>query len=159
MKKLLALSALAHVAIFVLVMRAKPGPLPAPAIPRAETEEATIDLTPEPTAAPTAAVPMNLAVVPSSFYGVASVHEPSPVASATPAETAPYASNGTWVVFGPSLGLSGTGAINPFLGRGALPAGNGTGAAALSADPMYIPENKRATNASTAVGLSCALKP
>lgn len=154
LRRLLAVSAIAHVIVFALAMRIEvPRPV-APPIPALAQDEATIDLATEPIpTAPTAtAAPLAAEVVPSSFYGGGAVHEPTPMPSAAPApsaEPAPYASNGTWVVFGPSLGLGGTSEINPFLGRGALPAGSGTAGAgvAASADPMFVPENKRAEQA------------
>lgn len=71
---------------------------------------------------------------------------PAPPGFDTPPDTAPYASNGTIIVFAPNIGLGGA---NPFLVNG-VDAGSGSGhrpSSVASVDPMYVPPEKRAEQA------------
>lgn len=154
MKRVLVVSTLVHLAIFAGLARSSPRPIepPLPEAPSEEIAQIEIeiepDLLPVPSPSPVAAgEPLAMAIV---RPGARSEHrETAPVPSGldAPPDTAPYASNGTILVFSPSIGLGG--GPNPFLVRGAGVTGGGDGGAGApggvaSADPMYVPLEKRA---------------
>ncbi|MBX3231948.1 MAG: hypothetical protein KIT84_12280 [Labilithrix sp.] len=154
LRRVLVVSALAHVAVFALV-RGIEVPVEAvePAPPTYTPFEVGFDeIITEPSTAPAApapSAPLAMAVVPGSS-GPSTTESAASSEPAPPSEPAPVASNGTWIVSGLSLGIAAPGQINPFLGRGVLPAGSAetNGAATTAtADPMYIPEDKRAEQA------------
>lgn len=149
MKRVLLISVFAHLAVFAWVARTRVSVAP-PAPPvEAVKDEVTIEMESEvPTPAPS---------VTGETVAIAVVQQrppPGPVETApipsgldAPPDTAPYASNGTIIVFAPNIGLGGA---NPFLVNGVdAGSGNGTSRAgsAASIDPMYIPPEKRAEQA------------
>lgn len=148
MKRVLFLSALAHLAIFAWVYRPR-APETRPIV---EPEEPALEIEMEAVSAPSPA-PVStgetaaIMVAPQrpSAPGRAET-APAPSGFDTPPETAPYASNGTIIVFAPNIGVGGP---NPFLVNG-VDAGTGAGRGigpSASVDPMYIAPEKRAEQA------------
>lgn len=144
MKRVLVVSALAHVAIFAWLARA---PMPAPALPIVESkiDEVTIEMemeTPPPRSVATAAgEAVAIAVAPPRAVPGPIEATPIPSGVDAPPDTAPYAESGTILVFAPNIGVGGA---NPFLVSGVDSAAPGAPGGVASADPMYVPLEKRA---------------
>jgi hypothetical protein len=143
MRRVVLISALVHLAAFVWLARTPPPVLKPPSV-EAIHDEVTIEMEtePAPTAVPAArgdAVAIAVARERSAPGHVETA--PIPSGADAPVEAAPYASNGTIIVFAPNIGVGGP---NPFLLNG-VDGGRGASAGATaSADPMYVPLEKRA---------------
>jgi hypothetical protein len=143
MKRVLIVSALLHLAVFAWLARTPP-PVLKPASVEAVPAEVTIemDTEPVPTAAPTATgETVAIAVVRERAAPAHVESTPIPSGSDAPLEAAPYASNGTIIVFAPNIGVGGP---NPFLVNGVDGGRSGSPGATATADPMYVPLEKRA---------------
>lgn len=152
MKRLLVVSAFAHIAIFAMLMRSRPvAPAPAPVAIESH-DEITIEMesvtAPVPTSAAAESVAI-AAVVPRGVQAAPIESAPIPSGIDAPPDTAPYASNGTIIVFAPNVGIGGK---NPFLingvdaggGNGRTPGGVARVGEIAGGDPMYVPLEKRA---------------
>lgn len=146
LRRVLAISAAAHVLAIACIMHMRATPMAVPPAP-VPADDVTLDLDEvvaiapvEPvTDAPRAAVIERSAPARELVPAPAATHE-----FEAPPDTAPYASNGTIIVFAPNIGLGAPNAANPFLGRNALPPVATGSAPASSVDAFYVPENKRA---------------
>jgi hypothetical protein len=144
MRRVLLASLVVHGALFALLMRTRvPAPVAIEA-PPTETFDVQWD-EPAPTPLPESEGPVAMATERRATITKAA---PSPTATTevveAPADTAPYASNGTLFVWAPNIGLGGKGGTNPFLLGGP---GQGTSEKGGLVDPLAVPENKKAEQA------------